>query len=222
MWNTYETDVNHPWICLFHMCYWNFPCENICVSHLFSHGKFHMWNFTCEIVRCNKSHGKFSHVTIPMWKSHIWIFPCEISHVTFPMWNFTCGISHIFTYDFSHVKYHMWKVTCEISRERSHVKFHMWYFTCEIPHVKFHRWNHIWNWSHGKVFPMRFLKSDSKCCRIRTCRTNSSRNYVWVKLYVWNLLWSNVENIFVSDWNDTIVRLQSHAVKRLLMYCFNS
>ena len=129
MWNTYETDVNHPWICLFHMCYWNFPCENICVSHVFSHGKFHMWNFTCEIVTCEKSHEKFSHVTFPMWKSHMWIFPCEISHVTFPMWNFTCEISH--------KTFHMWNITCE----KSHVKFHTRNITCEISYVIFHMWN---------------------------------------------------------------------------------
>ena len=126
---THETDVNHPWICLFHMCYWNFPCENICVSHVFSHVKFHMWNFTCEIVTCEKSHGKFSHVTFPMWKSHMWIFPCEISHVTFPMWNFTCEISH--------KTFHMWNITCD----KSHVKFHTRNITCEISHVEFPMWN---------------------------------------------------------------------------------
>ena len=162
-------------------------------------GNFPMWLFPCGKVTCEISHVKF-----PMWS-----FPCEISHVKFHIRLFTCEISH--------VKSHMWNFTRETSREISYVIFHMWYFTCEIPQMKSHVEFVTW-----ESFPMWFFKSDSKCCRIRTCRTNSSRYYVWVKLYIRNLLWSNVENIFVSDWKDTIVRLQSHAVKRLLMYCFNS
>ena len=158
-------------------------------------GNFPMWLFPCEKITC-----EMSHVIFPMWN-----FTCEIPHKTFHMWNITC--------EKSHVKFHTRNNTCEIS----YVKFHMWYFTCEIPQIKSHVEFVTW-----ESFPMWFFKSDSKCCRIRTCRTNSSRYYVWVKLYIRNLLWSNVENIFVSDWKDTIVRLQSHAVKRLLMYCFNS
>ena len=149
-----------------------------------------MWNFTCEIVTCEKSHGKFSHVTSPMWKSHMWIFPCEISHVTFPMWNFTCEISHKtfhmwnITCDKSHVIFHTRNITCEISD----VIFHMWNFPCEIPQMKSH--------AEFVTFPCDF--SDSKCCRNRRSRTNSSRYYVWVKLYIQNLWWSNVET-FLSQ-----------------------
>ena len=129
---------------------WNLPCDfNMWnFTGRYSHVKFHikffvceipyvksrnMWNFTCEI----------SHVKFHMWKFHMGTFTCDISHVKFHMWNFTCENPHVkfhmwnFTCEISHVKFHMWNLTCEIS----HVKFHMWKaVTCEISHVKFHMW----------------------------------------------------------------------------------
>ena len=154
MWNTCEAHVEHMWnsceeVCDTHVkpmwntreyarftCgYWNFTCEETCETHVFSHMKFHMWKFTCEI-----SHVKF----------HVWI-TCEISHVEIScvnhMWNFTCEISH--------VKYHMWNFTGEISHVFHTVKFHMWNFTCQN---KFHMWKshvefHMWNFTRENSSP---------------------------------------------------------------------
>ena len=136
IWNTWETHVKHPWICLFHMWYWNFTCEKTCeISHV-HHVTFQMWNFTSD----------FSHV-----KSHMWEFTCGISHlkshVEFHIWNFTCKRSHDSTCKTSHGKFHMGNL-------QTHVKFQMWNFTCEISHVKILIWKftceisnvkHMWN-----------------------------------------------------------------------------
>ena len=123
-----------------HMCYqyvfhmWRVTCEKSHVKFpmrlLFtwevSHGKFHMWNFTCGI-----SHGKF----------HMWNFTCEISHVKFHTENFTCEISRvefhirIFTWEWSYVKFLIWSFTWEILHVPA---YHIWYSTCEISTVIFY------------------------------------------------------------------------------------
>ena len=131
IWNTWETHVKpmwkNSWICPFHMCYWNFTCEN-------SHVEFHMWKVTRGI----------SHVKFHMWKVtwlHMWNFTWETSHgkfadtctilyVEFHMWNFTC--------ENSHVKINTRNFTCEISRVKNS---HMGNFTCEISLVNFQMWN---------------------------------------------------------------------------------
>ena len=80
----------------------------------------------------------------------------------------------------------------------------------------------MWDLSHGKVYPCDFSNQTVNVVESGRAGQTVVGTMYRVKLHVRILSMVNVENIFISDWHETIVRLQSHAVKILLMYCFKS
>ena len=102
--------------------------------------------------------------------NHIWLFACEISHVTFQILKFTREI-----------------FLSEISDEILHVKFYMsnfamWNFISEKSHVIFHMRNFTWLWkitckiSYVKTHVVLELQMwNTRAISIRKFRLNPSR-----------------------------------------------
>ena len=163
-------------------------------SDLFSHGQFHMWNFTFA-----KSHGN-SHV-----KFQLGNFTCYLSNlVKFHMWLFTCDFSHagmngeyvisllkLHSVKFTHGQFHMRK-NLHVKRMdfelniilMHHLQTYLMCFTFEVrtTHMIFHTRNtsaygsftcesflkhlksYVWESLKSQIFPNIFIIVIEPCC----------------------------------------------------------